>query len=206
MAAIPPGRVSGGRARECETLDRLLDGVRAHRSQVLVLCGEAGTGKTTLLDYVEAHASGCHTARATGIESEMELSFAGLHQFCAPVLDRLDHLPGPQHEALGIAFGVNSGNAPDRFRASVASSQPALLFVVLISAIPPDLVKNGLPIEEFDGFLTSLLKDRGEFYRQFGVLFYGLDRPNANVSQSVLDQFWLKSPTDPPLRTRQRYS
>ncbi len=62
--------------------------------------------------------------------------------------------------------------------------------VVLISAIPPGLVKNGLPIEEFDGFLASLLKDRGEFYRQFGVLFYGLNRPNAKVSQSVLDQFW----------------
>ena len=62
--------------------------------------------------------------------------------------------------------------------------------VLLISAIPPGLVKNGIPIEEFDGFLASLLKDRGEFYRQFGVLFYGLNRPNAKVSQSVLDQFW----------------
>ena len=101
MAALHPGRVPGGRARECETLDRLLDGVRAHRSPVLVLCGEAGIAKTTLLDYVEAHASGCHISRATGIESEMELSFAGLHQLCAPMLDRLDHLPGPQHEALG---------------------------------------------------------------------------------------------------------
>ena len=62
--------------------------------------------------------------------------------------------------------------------------------VVLISAIPPGLVKNGIPIEEFDGFLASLLKDRGEFYRQFGVLFYGLNRPNAKVSQSVTDLFW----------------
>jgi non-heme chloroperoxidase len=61
---------------------------------------------------------------------------------------------------------------------------------VLISAIPPGLVKNGLPIEEFDGIRASLLKDRGEFYRQFGVLFYGLNRPNANVSKSVIDQFW----------------
>ena len=61
---------------------------------------------------------------------------------------------------------------------------------VLISAVPPGLVKSGLPIEEFDGIRASLLKDRGEFYRQFGVLFYGLNRPNANVSKSVLDQFW----------------
>jgi DNA-binding CsgD family transcriptional regulator len=121
MAALHPGRVPRGRARECEALDRLLDGVRAHRSQVLVLCGETGIGKTTLLDYVEARAWGCHLARATGIESEMELSFAGLHQLCAPMLDRLDHLPGPQREAIGIAFGVSIGTAPDRFRLSVAA-------------------------------------------------------------------------------------
>jgi DNA-binding CsgD family transcriptional regulator len=121
MASSHPGRVPRGRARECETLDRLLDSVRARQSQVLVLCGEAGIGKTTLLDYVEAHASGCHVARATGIESEMELSFAGLHQLSAPMLDRLEHLPAPQREALEIAFGVSSGSAPDRFRVSVAA-------------------------------------------------------------------------------------
>src|SRR5690349_11552345 len=121
MATLHPARDLKGRARECETLDRLLDGVRAHRSQVLVLCGEAGVGKTTLLDYVEAHASGCHIARATGIESEMELSFAGLHQLSAPMLDSVEHLPGPQREALGIAFGMSIGTAPDRFRVSVAA-------------------------------------------------------------------------------------
>jgi len=67
--------------------------------------------------------------------------------------------------------------------------------IVLISAVPPGLVKshdnpNGLPIEELDGIRAGLVKDRGEFYRQFGVLFYGLNRPNAHVSQGVLDQFW----------------
>jgi DNA-binding CsgD family transcriptional regulator len=121
MATLHPARELQGRARERETLDRLLDGVRAHRSQSLVLYGEAGIGKTTLLDYVESRASGCTVARATGIESEMELPFAGLHQLCAPMLDRLEHLPGPQHEALDIAFGVSSGSAPDRFRVSVAA-------------------------------------------------------------------------------------
>ena len=121
MLSSHPERVPRGRARECETLDRLLDGVRAHRSQVLVLCGEAGIGKTTLVDYVEAHASDCHVARATGIESEMELSFAGLHQLSTPMLGSLEHLPDPQREALDIAFGVSSGSAPDRFRVSVAA-------------------------------------------------------------------------------------
>ena len=61
---------------------------------------------------------------------------------------------------------------------------------VLISAIPPGLVKNGVPIEEFNALRASVLKDRGEFYRQFGVLFYGLNRPNANVPQTVTDLFW----------------
>ena len=121
MASSHPGRVPRGRARECESLDSLLDGVRARRSQVLVLCGEAGIGKTTLLEYVEAHASGCHIARATGIESEIELSFAGLHQLCAAMVERLDYLPAPQREALAVAFGLTSGTAPDRFRVSVAA-------------------------------------------------------------------------------------
>jgi hypothetical protein len=121
MAPLHLRRAPRGRARECETLDRVLDGVRAHRSQVLVLCGEAGLGKTTLLDYVEARAAGCHVARATVMESEMELSFAGLHQISAPMLDRLEQLPAPQREALEVAFGVRTGAAPDTFRVSLAA-------------------------------------------------------------------------------------
>jgi DNA-binding CsgD family transcriptional regulator len=121
MAAFHTGLVPRGRASECETLERLLDGVRMRRSQVLVLRGEPGIGKTTLLDYVEAHASGCRVVRAAGIESEMELPYAGLHQLCAPMLDRLGHLPGPQHEALGTTFGLSTGTTPDRFRVSVAA-------------------------------------------------------------------------------------
>ena len=84
-----------GRRSECEALDRLLDAVRSGESRALVLRGEAGIGKTALLDYLAEQAAGCRVARAAGVESEMELAFAGLHQLCAPLLDRLDAPPGP---------------------------------------------------------------------------------------------------------------
>ena len=96
-------------------MDRLIAGVRTGHSGVVVLCGEAGLGKTALLEYVSKRASGCRMARAAGVESEMELAFAGLHQLCAPMLGRLDRLPAPQRDALGTAFGLRAGDAPDRF-------------------------------------------------------------------------------------------
>jgi DNA-binding CsgD family transcriptional regulator len=82
--------------------------------------GEAGVGKTALLDYLVANATSCRIARAAGVESEMELAFAGLHQLCAPMLDRLTVLPGPQADALGTAFGLSAGRAPDRFLVGLA--------------------------------------------------------------------------------------
>jgi DNA-binding CsgD family transcriptional regulator len=101
-------------------LDRLVDNVRAGQSRVLVLRGEAGVGKTALLEYLQRRASGCRIARAAGVESEMELPFAGLHQLCAPMLHRLGRLPGPQGDALGAAFGLRDGDAPDRFLVGLA--------------------------------------------------------------------------------------
>jgi TatA/E family protein of Tat protein translocase len=109
-----------GRDSECEALDRLLDAVRAGRSGALVMRGEPGVGKTALLDYALERASGCRVARAAGVQSEMELVFAGLHQLCAPMLDRLERLPGPQRDALGTAFGLARGTAPDRFLVGLA--------------------------------------------------------------------------------------
>ena len=101
-------------------LDRLVDNVRAGQSRVLVLRGEAGVGKTALLEYLQRRASGCRIVRAAGVESEMELPFAGLHQLCAPMLHRLGRLPGPQGDALGAAFGLRDGDAPDRFLVGLA--------------------------------------------------------------------------------------
>jgi hypothetical protein len=86
----------------------------------LVLRGEPGIGKTALLDYLSTSASGCRINRAGGVDSEMELAFAGLHQICAPFLDRLARLPGPQREALGTAFGLRAGPIPDPFLVGLA--------------------------------------------------------------------------------------
>src|SRR5215813_11291187 len=94
-----------GRRRECAVLDELLEQVRGGRSTVLVMRGEAGVGKTALLGYVAGRARGCRLARVAGVQSEMELAFAGLHQLCAPMLRRADSLPLPQREALRTAFG-----------------------------------------------------------------------------------------------------
>ncbi len=95
-------------------------GVRAGEGQALVVRGEPGVGKTVLLDYLAGRASGCLVARASGVQSEMELAFAGLHQLCAPMLDHAESLPVPQREALRTAFGLSAGPAPDRFLVGLA--------------------------------------------------------------------------------------
>jgi hypothetical protein len=101
-------------------LARFIDGVRAGESRVLVVRGEPGVGKTALLDYVAGQASGWRVARATGVQSEMELAFAGLHQLCAPMLDSAERMPTPQREALLTALGIRAGPAPDRFLVALA--------------------------------------------------------------------------------------
>jgi DNA-binding CsgD family transcriptional regulator len=120
MSTIDSGPRLLGRRRERATLDELMASVRAGPSRALVLRGEAGVGKSALLAHLTTLASGCAVARATGVESEMELAFAGLQQLCAPFADRLERLPGPQRDALGIAFGLRAGDAPNRFLVGLA--------------------------------------------------------------------------------------
>jgi DNA-binding CsgD family transcriptional regulator len=108
------------RESERDVLERLVAGVRAGQSRVLVMRGDAGVGKTVLLAHLAAVADGCRIARAAGVESEMELAFAGLHALCSPMLDRLGHLPGPQRDALTTAFGLSEGPPPDRFLVGLA--------------------------------------------------------------------------------------
>ena len=120
MSNSHPGPGLRGRRTERAALDRLLAEVRAGQSQVLVLRGEVGVGKTVLLDYVQERASECRVVRAAGVESEMELAFAGLHQLCAPILNSLARLPDPQSDVLSTAFGLGAGAAPDRFMVSLA--------------------------------------------------------------------------------------
>ena len=110
------------RIDECGALDQLIGAVRTDQGRALVLRGEAGVGKTVLLEYVAVRASGlgCRVARATGVQSEMELAFAGLHQLCGPMLDRAQGLPAPQRDALRIALGLAAGPPPDRFLVGLA--------------------------------------------------------------------------------------
>jgi DNA-binding CsgD family transcriptional regulator len=118
----PGSVVRRNRGDECAHLDGLLKGALAGRSGVLILRGEAGVGKTTLLEYAiaSASASALRVVRVAGMESEMELPFAGLHQLCAPMLDRLERVPAPQREALQTTFGLSAGAVPDRFLVGLA--------------------------------------------------------------------------------------
>ena len=116
------GRAAGltDRRSEREMLDRLLGSVRAGESRALVVRGDPGVGKTALLDYLVDQAQGCRVAHTAGVQSEMELAFAGLHQLCAPILGHAERLPGPQHDALLTAFGMSAGPPPDRFLVGLA--------------------------------------------------------------------------------------
>jgi DNA-binding CsgD family transcriptional regulator len=126
------------RLPERAALSQLLDAARAGRSGVLVMRGEPGIGKTALLEYAVESAGGLRVVRVAGVESEMELPFAAVQQLCAPMLDKLERLPDPQRDALGVAFGLNTGAAPDRFLvglavlsllSEVAEQQPLLCVV-----------------------------------------------------------------------------
>ena len=109
-----------GRAEECGVLDGLLGDIRRGESRALVLRGDPGVGKTALLQYLTGSASDLTVVRAMGVESEMELAYASIHQLCAPLLDRLPRLPAPQRQALEIVFGISVGAVPDRFLVGLA--------------------------------------------------------------------------------------
>ncbi|WP_421733169.1 AAA family ATPase [Cellulomonas sp.] len=109
-----------GRGSECAALDAHVEAARGGDSRAVVLRGEAGIGKTALLDYVAARSTGCRVVRVVGIESEMELPFAAIHQLSWPLLDGLERVPAPQREALETAFGLSSGPPPDRFFVGLA--------------------------------------------------------------------------------------
>jgi DNA-binding NarL/FixJ family response regulator len=109
-----------GRTRERQRLDGMLAEARNGHSAVLVIRGEPGIGKTALLRYAARQASGFRVAQIAGIEAEMELPFAGIHQICAPMFDRLDALPEPQQNSLNVALGIAPGEAPDRFLVALA--------------------------------------------------------------------------------------
>jgi DNA-binding CsgD family transcriptional regulator len=195
-------------------LDRLVGGVLAGQSRVLVVRGEAGVGKTALLEYLAGAAAGCRVARASGVESEMELVFAGLHGLCAPMLGRLKHLPAPQRDALGTAFGVSAGPPPDRFLvglavlsllADVADERPLICIVDdaqwldRVSAQTLTFVARRLLAERVGLVLARRESGDGlEFAGLPELVVDGLDGPNARV---LLDST-LPGPLDGRVRKR----
>jgi tetratricopeptide (TPR) repeat protein len=109
-----------GRALECAVLDQMVAEVRSGHGRALLIRGDPGVGKSALLDYVVARSTRCNVSRTTGVESRMELPFAGLYQVCAPMLGLRDRLPVPQRDALAVAFGHSLGSPPDGFLVGLA--------------------------------------------------------------------------------------
>ena len=201
-----------GRQRECAALDELLVAVRSGRSGALVVRGEAGIGKSALLEYATTRASGFRVARATGVESEMELAFAGLQQLCAPMLDRLERLPDPQRDALATAFGLVAGPAPDRFLAGLAAltlvseaadEQPLLCIVEdahwldVVSAQVLGFVARRLTAEAV-GMLFTLRHPSEEFRGLPELVVEGL---RDNDARELLDSV-ISGPLDARVRER----
>src|SRR5688500_6739276 len=117
----PAGRTGlRGRASECALLNDLVSAIGRGESRSLVLRGEAGIGKTALLEYLVASASDVTVVQTVGVQSDMELPYAALHQLCGSLFDRLENLPPPQRQAMQIVFGLTTGEAPDRFLVGLA--------------------------------------------------------------------------------------
>jgi DNA-binding CsgD family transcriptional regulator len=123
LAGSPAGTLQPllGRGAETEQLERLQREARKERSGVFVLLGEAGVGKTALLDHAAQTAEGFRVARAAGVEAEMEMPYAALHELCGPMLGGLNELPGPQRKALEVAFGLTSGTPPEPLLVGLAA-------------------------------------------------------------------------------------
>ncbi|RKQ84855.1 regulatory LuxR family protein [Solirubrobacter pauli] len=188
MAAAPRPPAFRGRSSERETLERLLDGARVGRSGALVLRGEAGVGKTALLQHTAGAADGFRVLQVGGVESEMELPFAGLHQLCGPLLDELDALPAPQQDALQVSFGLASGAPRDRFLvglatltllAHVADTQPLLCLV-------DDLQWLDEASAQVLGFVARRL------LAEHVAMVFGVREPSEPRRLPGLPELWLK--------------
>ncbi|TCM50622.1 LuxR family transcriptional regulator [Kribbella sp. VKM Ac-2568] len=202
-----------GRRRESAVLIGLLNAARTGQSEVLVLRGEAGVGKSALLESLVGRSHSFQVARTVGIESEMELAFSGLHQLCQPFLDRLDRLPRPQHDALGTAFGLEVGPVPDRFLVGLAvlnllseaaGHQPVLCIVDdaqwldRVSAQVLAFVARRLAAESVVMIFAVRPAEDHEFAGLHELEVRGLDDADA---RALLDSV-LPGPVDPRVRDR----
>lgn len=173
-----------GRDDECAVLEALLGEIRAGKSRSLVLRGEAGIGKTALLRHLVASAPDMMVVRALGIESEMELAFASLHQLCSPMLGSLSSLPAPQRHALEVVFGQSAGAAPDRFLVGLAV---LTLFSELADGRPLLCVVDDAQWLDHASALTLAFVARRLQAEQVGIVF-ATREPGADLGQlSALD-------------------
>ncbi|HEX6931603.1 MAG TPA: ATP-binding protein, partial [Streptosporangiaceae bacterium] len=202
------------RDREREMLDRLVAETHAGQSRVLVLRGAAGIGKTALLGYLSGIADGCRIAQVAGVESEMELAFAGLHALCAPMLGRLGQLPVPQRDALNTAFGLSAGPPPDRFLvglavlsllADAAEEQPLVCIVDdaqwldRVSVQTLAFVARRLLAERVG--LVFALREPGDDHELKGLPELVIGGLAADDARRLLDAT-IRGPLDGPVRNR----
>jgi DNA-binding CsgD family transcriptional regulator len=131
----PPARTLLGRQMECAVLDELLVALHQGESRALVVRGDAGVGKSALLNHLTGSATGARLLTTVGVESDMELPYAAVHQMCLPVLNQIDTLPQPQRIALEAVFGMRSDSPPDRFLVGLA----VLSLLADVSALQPVL-------------------------------------------------------------------
>jgi DNA-binding CsgD family transcriptional regulator len=193
-----------GRQDECDVLDRLLNEVRTGHSQVLVVRGEPGLGKSALLEYVIENASGCRVLRAAGVEYEMELAYAGLQQLCAPMLELRERLPQPQRAALETAFGLSAKETPDRFVVGLAvlgllswaADEKPLICVVddyqwldRASALTLAFVARRLKAESVG--LVFAVRQHSEARELDGLPELLLEGLSASDARALLDSAWL---------------
>jgi DNA-binding CsgD family transcriptional regulator len=184
------------RDAERDQLRQLLDTARAGESAALVVRGEAGIGKTALLDHVAQQASGFDVARIAGTQSEMELPFAGLHQLCAPMLDQLDALPEPQRDALRVTFGLTSGHVPDRFLVGLVTL--SLLSEVALKRPLLCIVDDAQWLDAASGQVLGFVARR--ILAESVLLFFGFREPSADHHLLGLPDLTLQPLTDEDAR------
>jgi hypothetical protein len=192
-----------GRSVEWATLERLLAGARSGRNQVLVLRGEAGVGKTALLDFVVERASGFRIARAAGVESEMELAFAGLQQLCAPLLNHLEGLPGPQRDALVFAASEGAddelGGLPELAVGGLTAGDARALLDSVILGRLDERVRDRIIAETRGNPLALLELLRGLTAEE---LAGGFGRPDARPLAGQIEQAFLRRVQSLPVQTQ----
>lgn len=186
-----------GRRHECEALDSLLSRLRNGESQVLVLRGPEGVGKSVLVEYLMERADNCRVMGVTGVEAERELAFAGLHQLCRPLLGGLDELPDPQREALSSALGLRAGGPPDLFVVGVA-----VLALFAVAASEQPLLCTVNDVHWLDDATVQVLGFVARRLRLERVALVMAVRPGASTSDlSGLPEVWVDALADEDARS-----